>query len=215
MAGKITALNAQKRNHRRINVHIDGQFAFGLAAVVATRLQIGQYLTDRDIEELETADSLQVAYDRALHFLSFRPRSLKEVRQSLSKKGFSEMTVEATLQRLEESDLVNDLEFARYWVEQREQFRPRGTAMLQYELRQKGVAPEAIALSLEEIDEETLAYRAAHRQAERLRTLPPKEFGRKLGSYLSRRGFPYPIVRETIAQLRQELCPDQNDENNI
>ncbi len=138
MAGKITALNAQKRNHRRINVHIDGQFAFGLAAVVATRLQIGQYLTDRDIEELETADSLQVAYDRALHFLSFRPRSLKEVRQSLSKKGFSEMTVEATLQRLEESDLVNDLEFARYWVEQREQFRPRGTAMLQYELRQRG-----------------------------------------------------------------------------
>ena len=211
VAGKVTVLSAQKRNRKRINVYIDGQFAFGLAASVATRLQVGQHLRDTDIEELETADSQQVAYERALHFLSFRPRSMQEVRRNLSEKGFSELTVEATLHRLEEAGLVNDLEFARYWVEQREQFRPRGIAMLQHELRQKGVVAEAIALSCEQIDEEMLAYRAAYRQAERLSALPPKDFGRKVGSYLSRRGFPYSVVRETVARLRNELCPDQSD----
>lgn len=212
MAGKVTGLSAQKRNRRRINVYVEGQFAFGLAAVVATRLQVGQYLSDSDIEELETADSQQVAYDKALHFLSFRPRSMDEVRRNLSEKGFAEMTIEATLHRLEAAGLVNDLEFTQFWVEQREQFRPRGTAMLRHELRQKGVADETIALSLEQVDEEELAYQAAYRQAERLSALPPKDFGRKLGSFLSRRGFPYPIVRETVTRLRKELCPNRDHE---
>jgi regulatory protein len=140
---------------------------------------------------------------------------MDEVRQNLAETGFSEMIAETTLQRLEDMGLVNDLDFARYWVEQREQFRPRGTVMLRHELRQKGVAEEAIARSLEAVDEELLAYRAARRQAERLSALPQKEFKRKLGAYLSRRGFPYPIVPETVARLRAELCPDQNDKNDI
>ncbi len=202
---KVSALERQKRNKKRVNVYLDEQFAFGLAATVAARLQIGQCLEEADIERLQTADERQVAYQRALDFLSYRPRSIQEVRRKLTEKGFSDMTVQAVLERLEEAELIDDLDFARYWVEQRQHFRPRGVAMLQYELRQKGVARDLIALSLQEIDEDGLAYQAAHRQAERLSSLPPKDFRRKLGSFLARRGFPYPVVRATVARLQNEL----------
>ena len=202
---KVTALETQKRNRKRVNVYLDEQFAFGLAAAVAVRLQIGQYLEEADVEKLQTADERQVAYQRALDFLSYRPRSMQEVGRRLTEKGFSNSTVQVVLEQLEEAGLINDLDFAHYWVEQRQHFRPRSIAMLQYELRQKGVARDLISLSLQGIDEEGSAYQAASRQAERLSSLPPKDFRRKLDSFLARRGFPYPVIRATVARLQNEL----------
>ncbi len=35
MAGRITALRTQKKNPDRVNVYLDGRFAFGLAAMEA------------------------------------------------------------------------------------------------------------------------------------------------------------------------------------
>ena len=202
---KVTALKVQKRNNKRVNVYLDEQFAFGLAATEAARLRVGQWLEDADIEALQAADERQAAYQRALNFLSYRPRSVQEVRQNLAEKEFAQVTIEDTLERLEQVGLVDDLEFAHYWVEQRQLFRPRSAAMLRYELGQKGIDRDTIAAVLETVDEENLAYQAARRRAEQLSTLSPGDFRRKLGSFLARRGFPYSIVRATIDRLQNEL----------
>jgi regulatory protein len=53
MAGTITALRFQKRNKDRVNVYLDGQFAFGLAAIEAVRLRVGQTLSDDDVARLQ------------------------------------------------------------------------------------------------------------------------------------------------------------------
>ena len=77
--------------------------------------------------------------------------------------------------------------------------------MLRYELSQKGIPREIISAELETIDQDYLAYKAAHRRAEQLSNLPLVDFKRKLGAFLARRGFPYSIVRETIERLADEL----------
>lgn len=205
---QVTALKLQKRNKKRVNVFLDEQFAFGLDATEAARLEIGQWLEDADIEALQAADDRQLAYQSALYFLSFRPRSIQEVQRNLADKEFSPATIEITIDRLEQAGYVGDLDFARYWIEQRRDFRPRGIAMLRHELRQKGIADDTIQVVLVDVEEETMAYKAAIRQAERLSHLPPDDFRRKLTSFLARRGFPYPIVRATIAQLESELGMD-------
>ncbi len=211
MSRIITALQAQKRNRKRINVHLDGEFAFGLAATQATQLRVGQQLEDAEIQTLQSHDGRESAYQRALHLLSYRPRSEREIRRNLEAKGFDDIAIDHSLERLRETDLVDDVAFAHYWIEQRQLFRPRGAAMLRYELGQKGVERDIIAAALENIDEETLAYQAARRQAARLCHLPQKDFNRRLGSYLARRGFPYSIVREIADRLRDELEVDENE----
>jgi len=70
MAGTITALKVQKRNPKRVNVYLDGHYAFGLAASEAAKLRRDQVLSDEDIERLRKRDSFEKAHDRALHFLS-------------------------------------------------------------------------------------------------------------------------------------------------
>ncbi len=202
MAGKITALQAQKRNKNRVNVFLDGQFAFAVFDVEAARLRIGQWLDDSEINALKSADTREKAHQQALHFLSYRPRSCQEIHRNLVSKGFDDQTIEACLQRLQAAGLADDEAFARYWLEQRQQFRPRSAAMLRYELRQKGIAPQIVDQALFAIDEEALAYEAARKRAH---TLSPEDFRRKLSAYLARRGFPYPVIRETVERLHDEL----------
>jgi regulatory protein len=211
MAGTITALKVQKRNPRRVNVFLDGRYAFGLAAIEAARLRRGQVLSDEDIKGLKERDSFEKAHDRALRFLSYRPRSEAEVRRYLQGKAVSPAVEEEVIERLTRAKLLDDLAFARYWVENRESFNPRGLRMLRYELRQKGLRDETIAQALTDLDEEESAYRAAAQRGRRLARLDQLSFRKKLGAYLLRRGFPYEVVNLAVERTWQELRAE--DEN--
>jgi regulatory protein len=205
MAGTITALKVQKRNPRRVNVFLDGRYAFGLAAIEAARLRCGQVLSDEDIERLKEKDSFEKAHDRALRFLSYRPRSEAEVRRYLQGKAVSSAVEEEVIERLTQATLLDDLAFARYWVENRESFNPRGLRMLRYELRQKGLSDETVSQALMDFNDEEGAYRVALRRGRRLAHLDQVSFRRKLGSHLLRRGFPHDLVDLAVKRAWQEL----------
>jgi len=203
---KITAIEPQQRNPQRVNVHLDGKFAFGLAAIVAAWLRVGQELSAEKVAELEAEDEREVLYQKALHFLSYRPRSSAEVRQNLLKRGVSEPLAEETVNRLVKAGLVNDETFARAWVENRNEFRPRGRTALRMELRRKGLTDETIQSVLDEqVDEATLAFEAARKYARRLAKLEWPEFRQKLGGFLARRGFSYTTLAPVVSEVWKEI----------
>ena len=206
MERKITALQAQKRNPQRVSVYLDGEFAFGLARITAAWLSVGQLIDEVKIRELQAADEEEVAYQKALHFLSYRPRSENEVRGNLRKHNFSDEVILDVIDRLRRSHLVNDLEFARSWVENRSDFRPRGRQTLKLELRQKGIADEVIEDVLDNLDEDALAYQAALKQSGKYNQLEWLDFRQKMGAFLARRGFHYgiagPILKKVWAEMQ-------------
>ena len=216
MAGTITALRFQKRNKDRVNVYLDGQFAFGLAAIEAVRLRVGQTLSDDDVARLQVQDQVERAYERALNFLSYRPRSEAEVRRNLRKKNVEDEIVEVVVERLTRTGLLDNREFARYWVESRLQFNPKGMRALRYELWQKGISDPVIADTLADFDEEAAARKAAEAGVRRLARLEARDFRRRLGAYLARRGFPYamiePLVEEMLEAARCEVISDIESE---
>jgi regulatory protein len=208
MAGKVTSLQYQKRSPDRVNVYLDGKFALALPETEAAALHQGQYLSDEDINRLKLLDAEQKAYERAVHFLSYRVRSRAEVERNLSRAGIDEVLVARVIERLGRQGLLDDSDFARAWVDNRERFQPRGQRALRYELRQKGVDDETIAAALEDVDQVAGAYRAAQARAQRLAALArsdPQTFRRKLGEFLARRGFDYDIARQAVRQLEEEL----------
>ncbi len=150
MSSTVTALVAQKKNPDRVNVYLDGKFAFGLAAIEAVRLRRGQVLTDSDVGRLQAADDVEKAREKALRFLSNRPRSEWEVRQNLLKAGYGDETIDRVLERLRGVGLVDDAAFVQYWIENRAQFKPKGAVALRQELRRKGVDRAVIDTVLEE-----------------------------------------------------------------
>jgi regulatory protein len=211
MAGRITAIQVQKRDPNRANVFLDGEFAFGLALVEAVKLSTGQYLSQEAIAALQAADEEERAYELALIFLSYRPRSKVEVARRLNRKGFSEPSVEAVLHRLARSGLLDDEAFARYWISNREQFKPRGRYALRYELRAKGIASDIIDTLLDEVDDGENAYQAALQRINRWKQLEPEQRRRKLDAYLRRRGFKYETIQGVWERILAEHVEDTFD----
>lgn len=209
--GTITALEVQKRNPERVNVYIDGEFAFGLNIIEATKLRRGQTLTQTDITRLMHGDAVVKAVDTAAHFLQFRPRSRAEVRQNLKQKKVPPDVIELAIERLDTLGYLNDREFAQFWVENRNTFKPRSPRALSAELRQKGVPDPIIREVVGEVDAADAAYRAANKRLSRYRGNPRTHYRHKLGAFLQRQGFAYDIVRDTLQQLEGELDESEPD----
>jgi regulatory protein len=206
MAGTITALRLQKRNKDRVNVYLDGRFAFGLAAIAAANLRVGQTLSDDEIARLQEKDDVERACEHALNFLSYRPRSEAEVRRNLREKDIGDEVIQAVIERLTRAGLLDDHEFARYWIENRLAFNPRGPRALRHELRQKGVSDAVAAEALTGFNEEAVARKAAESAARRLARLEPADFHRRLGAYLARRGFSYAVIEPLVEEMLETVC---------
>lgn len=209
--GIITALQIQKRDKERVNVFIDGEFAFGLNVLDAAQLRKGQVLAEAEIVALRDADAVVQAVNTAAHFLSYRPRSEQEVRQNLKAKETSEAVIDAAVEKMAAMGYLDDAAFARYWVENRSQFKPLSHRALRQELRQKGLADAVIAEVLDEQNESELAHKAATTQLRKLRNQPLREFKTKMNAFLQRRGFSYSTTQDVVASLIETLESDDPD----
>ena len=142
------------------------------------------------------------AYDVAVRYLATRPRSVAEIKRHLRTKRFDEVAQDKAIDQLRAQRYIDDEAFARYWVEQRLRFRPRGDRALVSELMQKGVARETIDLVIGEADpnaELERARTAIRRPMTRWLAMDEPERKRKIHQYLMTRGFSYDVIEDVIA----------------
>jgi len=164
------------------------------------------------------------ALELAGHFLGTRPRSRWEVDQRLRRARANDAVIEATLARLEELGIIDDLAFARWWLEQRDRHAPRGRRLVEAELRQHGIGREVIEGLREQsatpgpteqagaadddirthLTEEERA-RAALAKHLRGRPLPEDRTAlQRVGMFLVRRGFDPDAVRSALRTPEDE-----------
>jgi regulatory protein len=217
---KITLIEPQKKKSERVNVFIDGQFAFGLSLelVYEKKLAIGQVLNEQQIIDLVQADQVEKLTNKSLRFLSFRPRSEKEIRDNLllaekrkRKEEKSEIegslyekSVGKVIEKLKRLDQVDDLEFARWWVEQRSRFNPKGAPIIKAELFKKGVDKEIINEVLNKEREEELALKFLEKKKQFLKRMDEGEFKTKMTQVLVRRGFTWEVAKKAVDTLLEE-----------
>jgi len=207
---QITALEPQVNNPERINLYVDGRILLGVNAEIVLKmgLQVEQELLPEQLEQLRSEEAEQQAVDRALNYLSFRPRSREEVRRYLRRKETPPEIIEAALARLDRLDFVNDRAFAEFWIETRGQFNPRGAHALKNELRMKGVEREVVDELVDDEQDEERALRAGRKKAMSLVNVPNMDYARfrnRLGPFLQRRGFGYDVTTRTVRALWEEL----------
>ena len=198
----------QRGRRERLNVFLDGRFAFGMDQEAAARagLHVGMVLDEADVARLRDEDEAARFYGDALRYLSFRPRSASEMERYLRRRGADETVVASTLERLHRAGLVDDETFARYWVENRGSFSPRGARALQAELRARGVDQARIdaALAEESAGEDERAYQAGLKRLRLLARGDEDEFRQRMCAFLQRRGFDYETARSVAARLWAE-----------
>ncbi|HUX86767.1 MAG TPA: regulatory protein RecX [Chloroflexota bacterium] len=174
--------------------------------VEAAGLRPGDWLEDSALAALTDRDELERTFDRALRFLESRPRSEREVRTRLLQHGIPETRIDAVVERLRKIGLIDDAAFARFWIENRERFSPRGARALKAELRQKGLTAEVVGEEVDDsVDESASAREVALRRAPRLAQLDYQTFRQKLWALLARRGFNYEVIPAAIEEAWSEV----------
>lgn len=205
---RITAIKPQK-DENRVNIYLDGKFGFGLDLenYVKLHLKVEQELTQEEINEIVNKSEHQKILNRILTFVSIRPRSEEEIKVWLRRKKIPEdmhYSLKETLQRL---GFINDTHFARWFVEQRLTFRPKGKQALKYELLKKGIDRKIIDETLEklEIDEVGLALRLLKKRESKWKRIPEEEVKQKMYEYLARSGFSWETVKEAVDKFRESV----------
>lgn len=208
----ITGISPQAKSHLRENIYLDNKFAFGIAAEkrFERRLKVGVTLTSSEVQEIVVEDQVGKLLNAALNFLSARPRSVKEIKDRLKLKLDKGDYVEPdfilnkVVEKLTKMGLLDDLEFSRWWVDQRKRFKPRGERLLRAELHSKGIPREII-------DELFYAYEPSLLEIEKLALgkassyskLPKLEFQTKLSNFLVRRGYDWDDIKSVVDRLTQ------------
>jgi regulatory protein len=240
MPDTLTALNADPHDPNKVHIFVDGRHALVVSLDVAAseRLVVGQPCPPGRLERIYAAEQQQQVYELALNFLSYRPRSSREVEQRLRKKGYTPTQIEGAIARLSKQGYVDDHEFARFWINNRQTFSPRGPRLLRAELRQKGVSSEIVDEILAEHREEqteqaeqaaevasiyslqddeptpgsdeATALSLARKRMRLLSNLDPLTQKRRLSGFLARRGYGYDTID---AVMKRVLSPEDDDNN--
>ncbi len=193
----ITDLKPQRRGGY-INVVVDGEFVCGLSdyQVALFGLHVGDEVTRERIDELQASSVAGKSYAAALRFLSYRIRSIGEVRQYLSRKEYPEDIIDALLQRLIREKYLDDSDFAQRWVRMRMD-QNRSLAVIRAELMKKQIDASSIQRALDGIDSDDVKMQIQHLVQKKRSLYATPE---KLVQYLIRKGFRYSDIRQVMAE---------------
>ena len=199
----ITKIEPQK-NEERVNIYLDGEFAFGLMKEIQYKYGLTEDMNiDKEyIDKVLMAEEQSKANNYALKFLAYRQRSKKEIIDKLAEKGFEDKFIENTLVYLKSYDLVDDLEFAKSFAKDKINLNKQGPQRIKYELYKKGISKEIIEKVLDEDDNEyNRALELAKKKLPSYKNDDRNAIYRKLGGFLQRRGYSYECVSKVLKEL--------------
>lgn len=216
---KITSVERQKKNPKRFNVFLDGQFAFGADEdlIVDKRLLKGKEISSQDLEILIKESEIGKLMERMYGLLSRRARSEGEIKTYLKQLSFkrkvkgdleiSEIVLAQLIEKLKKKGLINDLEFAKQWVESRG--KKKGAIALKSELFRKGIdreiIEEALSVKREGESEAQTAKKLLEKRIGRWKNLSKQEIKQKALQFLISRGFSYEISKEVLENILKEV----------
>lgn len=212
---QITAILVQKKNPNRFNIFLDGRFAFAISdyELLKKSLKIGQNLNELEINQIAKKEEISRLTDLTLRFLNYRLRSEKEIAEYLAKKisarqhlrysqAKESLLIPKVVDKLKKYQLINDLEFARWFTASRIKSKPQGLRKTVWELKRKGVDPEAIEKSLTNApSEKDLAISALEKKLTKWQKLTPLDFKKKVYQFLGSRGFDYEATKTAFEIL--------------
>jgi len=165
-------------------------------------------------------ENFEKFYNRALRFLSFRPRSEKEIKDYFSKIKnqkskikIKDETINSIIKKLKEKKFLNDEEFTRLWIESRLRYKPRSISLIKRELLFKGVDKDVIDAQISNFqsaswrtisNELEMAKKLIEKRVQRYKNLPRQEIYQKLGRFLAGKGFNWDTIKKSIDEVLEE-----------
>ena len=134
-------------------VYIDGEYAVTLdnMTLIKNHIKAGVEISDEELHSLIQQSEKQRANEKALNLITYREHSKKELKEKLS-RTYSAETAEEIAEKMQESGLVNDEEYARKYADELLRKKHMSLRGIEFRLREKGISPEIIEIIKEELE---------------------------------------------------------------
>lgn len=210
VAGIISKIERQKRNAQRYNIYIQDEYAFSVHEdiLISHRLLKGKEITAEEFHLIIAEEETKKAERAAYHYLSYRPRTRKEMNEYLKGKGLALPTIEHTINKLLSEGYLDDRYFAQKWVSERLRLKKKGPLLLKEELKQKGISSALVEEALHSIEHEDqieACLPLAEKKWNQLQNkcIDRREQKHKLIGYLQRRGFSFDVIQSVVHRLEE------------
>lgn len=202
----ITDIKQQVKNPNKLSIFVDGKYSFSLTLDQLSEhkaVRIGNNIEPEQITEYKKLTKLTNQYIRMVNLIYARPRSEQEIRLKLKLKQVDPDEIEDLITKLKFQDLLNDQNFANWWVEGRKNSsKPTSKRKLQSELAQKGVKADIAGLAIEEhfTQEDELLSLKKLIEKKKDKYQDPQ----KLMSFLASKGFSYVQIKQAISSESED-----------
>lgn len=216
----ITKISLQAKNSGRVNIFIDGKYSFSLSLsqLADLKLKQNQELSGEQLAAFKDESLFGKLYFRTVDYCLLRPRSVKEVRDYLFKKtlstkykskktgeikqreGVSALITNRVLEAVIQKKYVDDENFARWWVENRNLKKGVSQKKLRSELLSKGVDSKIIEAAIAKVnrDDKTELQKVITKKYHKY------DDQQKLIRYLAGQGFNYYDIVDAINEFENE-----------
>ena len=205
---RITDITPQ-RKHERVNIYIDGKFAFGLSLELQVKYDLykDKEVTQDFIDDVVKAEEQNKVLNSAFNLLSYSQRSTQEIYDKLMRKGYEEEYVLKAIDYCKERNYLNDKAYAENFIKDKTNINKYGSVRIKYDLIAKGISRDIIdeVLDLEYEDEYSRAFELAEKKIKSYRNDDRNAIYRKLGGFLQRRGYTYDVVSKVLKEVLGEL----------
>jgi len=144
----------------------------------------------------------------ALSYASYKPRTVKQVKEKLILKGFNADETREGIDFLYKFNLLDDKKFAKSFVKDYLKRKPAGEQKLYFELIKKGIskelAKETVKEHFSDVDDFELAMKAAQKKLSMFSNKPDDKKRNSLIAYLARQGFSWEVIRDVIKSITDE-----------
>lgn len=204
---KITSIESQK-DKTRVNIYIDDKFAFGISEEIRFKhgLTVDQDIEDDFIQDILLYEEQFKTTNYALNLLSYRQRSEKEIYNSLKRKGYEEPFIDKAIEYCKENKYIDDLAFAKSFINDKVNLNKLGPNRIKYELINKGISNDIIdkTLRINSRDEYETAIIVATKKFNSYKGQDQNAIYRKLGGYLQRKGYTFDIISKILNELLRD-----------
>lgn len=206
MSNIITKIEIQKRNKDRVNIYLNGEFAFACSSglVYYHNLKNGMVVDLKKLSEIVEEDNYIKGKNSALKILEKSFKTEKEMYDKLLQKEYDIKTVDRIMEFLKSYSFINDDKYAELYV--KEKIRVQGKGKIRYSLLNKGIDEDKINFYLNNISSEEemdIAYKLGEKKYKLLCKSENSilKLKKKLGDYLLRNGYNFEIVNEVLNKL--------------
>ena len=199
---QITSIEPQVKDKTRCSVFVDGRFYCGIKLEVAVkhRLKAGMEIDKAELDKIQLETEKAQAVDKALTHISVSPKTEKQMRDFLVKKGYVEAVVEYVMERLHYYGYVNDAEYCKAYVGS---ISGKSKRAIEVELIKRGVDKSTVEEALSDFEDDEDKILVLLRKYLRGKE-PTKENVYKGCRYLVAKGYDYDAVKRACDRIDEE-----------